>query len=326
MVPKKINCGGTFGLMSLKPKVNILLSTYNGEKYLALQLESLFNQTYPNITIYVRDDGSEDNTMTILDSYCQRESKGSSPRLILLGDRRNPNIGYMESFWTLLREAEPADYYAFCDQDDFWFPQKVELGVRALEEQSSRLPLLYFSSFIYCDENMNTNGNSDILNRQVLFRDVMFYTPAFGFTILVNNTLRDIALSASSLRGIPHDGWCQKIAAALGKVIYDPTQTAKYRRHSFAVTYANTNTIRLLVRWLKNDIFGEGMSEYYFVLRKFWEEYSDKLSHSELEFLEIFMEQPVTFQIYLKRLFFHERLRPSWGGEFALRLCFLLNR
>lgn len=314
-------------MIPFNPKVNILLSTYNGEKYLALQLESLLKQTYQNITIYVRDDGSKDNTMSILKYYCQRKSEDSLPEIVLIGNGDNSNIGYMESFWTLLRESGPADYYAFCDQDDFWLPQKVELGVRALEEEhNNNLPLLYFSSFIYCDENMNFNYNSKIVNTPVLFRDVMFYTPAFGFTILINGALRDIALSASSLKNIPHDGWCQKIAAAMGKIIYDPAQTAKYRRHSSAVTYANANKKQLLSRWLKNDIFGTGMSEYYFVLKRFWEEYADQLERSVLNYLEIFKEQPVTSRIYLKRLFFGERIRPSLGGEIAARICFLLNK
>lgn len=312
--------------MLFNPKVNILLSTYNGEKYLALQLESLLKQTYKNITIYVRDDGSKDNTVAILKYYCQKNSEDFSPKIVLIGDEHNYNIGYMESFWTLLRESGSADYYAFCDQDDFWIPQKVESGVRALEAHDSSLPLLYFSSFIYCDENMNPNGNAEVVNTPVLFRDVMFYTPAFGFTILINSTLRDIALSASSLKSVPHDGWCQKIAAAMGKVIYDPSRTAKYRRHSSAVTYANTNKRQLLAKWLKNDIFGVGMSEYYFVLKRFWEEYADRLESSVLNYLDIFKEQPVTSRIYLKRLFFGERIRPSLGGEIAARICFLLNK
>jgi rhamnosyltransferase len=326
MVSQKMNFEKEPVIMPFNPKVNVLLSTYNGEKYLALQLKSLLEQTYQNMTIYVRDDGSEDNTRAILEHYRQKESETSTSRIVLVGDEKNPNIGYMESFWTLLRESEPADYYAFCDQDDFWFPLKVELGVKSLESYNSNIPLLYFSSFIYCDENMNPSGNSEAISTPILFKDVMFYTPAFGFTILINHTLRDIALSASSLKDIPHDGWCQKIAASMGKIIYDPTQTAKYRRHSSAVTYANANKKQLLLGWLKNDIFGAGMSEYYFVLNRFWEEYTNRLEGSVRNYLGVFRGQPVTFQIYLKRLFFRERIRPSWGGEIAARICFLLNR
>lgn len=307
--------------MSSDPKVNILLSTYNGEKYLAGQLDSLLAQTYKNIVIYVRDDGSKDHTMSILRSYCQKSS-----RIILLNSSEGRNLGYMESFWTLLRESAPADYYAFCDQDDYWFPEKIERGVKALEKEDSALPLLYSSSFVYCDEAMNFSGNPSRISTPVLFKDVLFYTPAFGFTILINRTLRNTALSASSLKDIPHDGWCQKIAASMGKFIYDSEQTAKYRRHSSTVTYANSNKLHLVSKWLKNDVFGAGLSEYHFILKRFHEEYAKNLGDTSCACLNLFKEQPVTPPLYFKRLLFPKRLRPSLGGEIALRLCFLLNR
>lgn len=302
------------------PKVNILLSTYNGEKYLTDQLDSLMAQTYKNITIYVRDDGSKDDTLTILEHYAQ---KGS---LVFLKNTIQKNLGFMESFWTLLKESGEADYYAFCDQDDVWLPNKIELGVKALEREDAALPLLYSSSFTYCDEHLNFEGNQAAIYTPVSFKDVLFYTPAFGFTILMNKKLRDVALSASSLKNIPHDGWCQKIAASMGKITYDPTQTAKYRRHDATVTHVKSSRMYMTREWLKNHILGNGMSEFYFVLKRFYEEYADQLKDSDQRYLRIFMEQPVTLSIYLKRLFFKERFRPSLGGELALRLCFLLNR
>lgn len=312
--------------MSSNPKVNILLSTYNGEKYLAGQLDSLLAQTYKNITIYVRDDGSKDNTLSILHSYCQKPLPPQSPQIILLDNNEGRNLGYMESFWTLLRESSPADYYAFCDQDDYWFPEKVERGIKALEKENPKLPLLYSSSFIYCDEDMNFSGNPPAISTPVSFKDVLFYTPAFGFTILINRTLRDTAFLASSLKDIPHDGWCQKIAASMGKFVYDPKQTAKYRRHSSTVTYANSNKLQLISKWLKNDVLGAGLSEYHFILKRFHDEYAESLERSAYTSLNLFMEQTVTLPLYFKRLFFPKRLRPTLGGEMALRLCFLMNR
>lgn len=312
--------------MLSEPKVNILLSTYNGEKYLAAQLDSLLAQTYQNITIYIRDDGSKDNTLSILQKYEQQSAHLQTHKIVLLKNVENRNLGYMESFWTLLREASSADYYAFCDQDDYWMPDKVERGVRTLEKEKVSLPLLYSSSFVYCDENMNLTGNPVLSKTPVTFKDVLFYTPAFGFTIMINRALRDIALSASSLKDIPHDGWCQKIATAMGKFIYDSAQTAKYRRHSSTVTYMNPRKLQLIGKWIKNDIMGIGLSENRFVLRRFYEEYAGCLDNVTLGYLHLFMEQPVGILLYLRRLFFQERMRPSLGGEMALRLCFLLNK
>lgn len=312
--------------MSTKPRVNILLSTFNGEKYLATQLDSLLAQTYENIRIYVRDDGSTDDSVSIIKSYIDKCAKEDSHQITLLDNSGKENLGYMKSFWTLLRQSEPADYYAFCDQDDFWLPNKIELGVHALEEENPDIPLLYSSSFIYCDENMNFSGNPAKINSPVFFLNTLFYTPAFGFTIIINQALKNVALSASSLENIPHDGWCQKIAASMGKFIYDPVQSAKYRRHSSTVTYANSNKLHLILKWMKNDILGIGLSEYHFILKRFYDEYHDRLDRASLSCLNLFKEQKFALPLYFKRLFYPKRLRPSLGGELALRLCFLLNR
>lgn len=305
--------------MISEPKVNILLSTYNGEKYLVSQLDSLLSQTYKNITIYVRDDGSVDATRDILQRYAQ---KGL---VVVLNDAEHNNLGYMESFWRLLRKSGKADYYAFCDQDDIWLSNKVELGVKALECENGKLPLLYSSSFVYCDENLNLEGYPPPMKVPIQFKDVMFYTPAFGFTIIINKVLRDIALSASCLKGIPHDGWCQKIAASMGKIVYDTTQTAKYRRHSETVTYVSSKKAKMITQWIKNDILGIGLSEFRYILKRFYEEYADRMKDPDLYYLYTFMEKETTPSVYLKRLFALVRFRPSLGGELALRLCFLLN-
>ena len=312
----------------MNAKVNILLSTYNGEQYLGEQLDSLLQQTYQNITIYVRDDGSDDCTLQILEEYktkC-REKQDGGPQIIILKEDKPVNLGYMKSFWTLLQMCERADYYAFCDQDDVWLPTKVECGVTAMEREKEDIPILYSAGFVYCNERMEVTGYPVQITVPVEFKDVLFYTPAFGFTIMINNRLREQAFAATSLENMPHDGWCQKIAASMGKFIYDSTVTAKYRRHASTVTYAGGRKLNLVFKWIKNEIFGDGMEEYYRVLRHFYDEYEQELSDENKERLCVFMKREKTFSLYLKRLFWKERLRPSWGGEVALRISFLFNK
>lgn len=344
------------------PKVNILLSTYNGEAFLAEQLDSLLAQDYPNITIYVRDDGSTDKTMEILRCYIDRQAdvtassenpmqtskSSSSCAIILLNEAGVPaqNLGYKESFWTLLRESAPADFYAFCDQDDYWEPDKISRGVAKLTGYDASLPLLYSSSFDYYDENMTYTGSPARMHDPIRFGETLFYTPAFGFTILINHTLRTLALSSSDLTDIPHDCWCEKLAALYGRFVYDKTVTARYRRHSKTVTYVNASKLQLTLRWIRNDIFGSVMPEYYFYLRRLYEEYGTRytpedesidlsssaemirisVSDEDLKLLELFRGQKKTVSLYFRRLFHPRRLRPTLGGEAALRICFLLNR
>ncbi|HOV15546.1 MAG TPA: glycosyltransferase, partial [Spirochaetota bacterium] len=128
--------------MEYCPKINILMSTYNGEKYLKEQLDSLLNQTYKNIKIYIRDDGSSDNTLNILKEY-NKENKIN----LFVGE----NIGFVKSFFWLIKNSDNADYYSFSDQDDVWFPGKLEKAINLLNKYDSQIPTLYFSNFDYYD-------------------------------------------------------------------------------------------------------------------------------------------------------------------------------
>lgn len=308
--------------MCTQCKVNILLSTYNGEQYLAQQLDSLLNQTYPNIHIYIRDDGSSDRTLNIIHEYISNHTN-----ITFINTPDDHNLGYMKSFWTLLDYDDSADYYSFCDQDDVWLPNKVELGVKVLETLSEHsTPLLYSSSFQYCDENLNVTGNPINLPERIHLKDVLFYTPAFGFTILINKALRNAALCSPSHRDYPHDSWCQKIAASMGIFYHDSTITALYRRHSSTVTYAASSNMKLIRKWIKNDIFGNILDNNHDTIYHYLQDYKKKLSPEQKKLLSCFASQPFNLKTYATRLFFPHRLRPSLGGELALRICFLLGK
>lgn len=132
-------------------KVAVVLSTYNGEKYIKKQIDSILRQTYKNIEIYVRDDGSKDKTVEILKRY-------ENDRKIKLYVQEN--VGFIKSFFKCLSFCDDADYYAFCDQDDEWNEDKIERAVNLLNEKEQVKPLLYFSDYDYYDENMNFIAHS----------------------------------------------------------------------------------------------------------------------------------------------------------------------
>lgn len=118
--------------------VAVLLSSYNGEKYIKSQIDSLLNQTYSNMKIYIRDDCSTDNTLSIIKSY-------SDDRIVIV--ESDKNIGYPGGFYELLRLCDKEDYYSFCDQDDVWNPEKVERAVKKLEQLDESKPNLYFAAY-----------------------------------------------------------------------------------------------------------------------------------------------------------------------------------
>ena len=107
--------------------VCIVLPTYNGGKYLAKQLDSILEQTWPNCSVYIRDDGSTDETVEIAQWYCRSNSS-----IHLIQDSIG-NLGCPNSFYEIIKRVPEYDYYAFADQDDIWKTDKIERAVRAIE-------------------------------------------------------------------------------------------------------------------------------------------------------------------------------------------------
>ncbi|MCB1659487.1 MAG: glycosyltransferase, partial [Pseudomonadales bacterium] len=120
-------------------KLAVLLSTYNGEKYLSIQLESLLAQKDISLTLFVRDDGSSDTTPNLLARFAAQHNN--------IHLRLEKNIGVIASFFDLMTTVDDNfDYYAFADQDDYWLPEKLISAVNKLEQQSTDKPLLYCSA------------------------------------------------------------------------------------------------------------------------------------------------------------------------------------
>jgi len=133
----------------------VLLSTYNGEKFLSVQLESLLAQQDIDLTIFIRDDGSSDTTPTLLAKFAA-QNKNIHLRL-------EKNRGVIASFFDLITTVEYGfDYYALADQDDYWLPEKLISAVNKLEQQSKGQPLLYCSALEYVDQNLEHLGISNV--------------------------------------------------------------------------------------------------------------------------------------------------------------------
>ena len=128
-------------------KVVVLMSTYNGQKYLRQQLDSLLNQTVRPTKILIRDDGSNDDTVNLLEEYASFYS--------FIEYYCGKNIGPAKSFFELINKCDGYDYYALCDQDDVWFKDKLEVAINTLEKENKNIPLLYAGRFTLTDENLN---------------------------------------------------------------------------------------------------------------------------------------------------------------------------
>lgn len=211
-------------------KVQVLMSTYNGEKYLSEQIESLFGQEDIKISILVRDDGSTDSTIDILNKY----SKDKRLRYY-----KGKNIGYGRSFLELLKSSDDTDYYAFCDQDDVWEPRKLISAIEKLEYIKNDYKL-YFSNLNVVNEDLVTIGKKDFTNMPLTLQREIIRHSASGATMLFNKQLRNIVNTYDFndyTYPISHDFLVNLVCIMVGgTVLFDENSYIKYRQHNNNVT------------------------------------------------------------------------------------------
>ena len=207
-------------------KINVLLSTYNGELYIAEQLDSLLRQTViDNMKIIIRDDGSTDSTLKIIEEY-----KSKNSNIIFY---RGENLKPAKSFWHLLQNCDEADYFAFCDQDDVWDEDKLEVAINQLKEHDD-VPALYFSDARVVDSELN------LLSETVTHEKFLINYPQSllgnmypGCTYVFNKKTWELCkqLDVTNLDFDIHDWTVYKIVACFGKVIFDKQAHISYRQH-----------------------------------------------------------------------------------------------
>ncbi len=206
-------------------KAAILLSTYNGEKYLGECLRSLNDQDWPDITVLVRDDGSTDGTLDILEHW--QANARSEFRLV----PAEGNVGAAKSFFQLLREAEDRfEAYAFSDQDDIWLPKKISRAMESLQSVPTTMPALYCSRLEYVD-GQSRHLQFSRIPRRIGFGNALVENIAIGCTIVMNRAARDLILAHLPAECIMHDWWCYLTIACFGRILYDEQANIKYRIH-----------------------------------------------------------------------------------------------
>ncbi|MEO8736138.1 MAG: glycosyltransferase family 2 protein [Edaphobacter sp.] len=216
------------------PEIEILLATYNGERFLREQIDSIFAQDYGNWRVLARDDGSTDSTVSILEEYAAR-----------FPDRFRvmpASAGTGHPKWNFLRlmEASTSEYVCFADQDDVWLPQKLTLTMQAMKRLELRhgkdVPLLAFTDLRVVDERLETIADSfwkfHCLNPSQVnrFARLIGQNVVTGSTAMANRRLVELALRMPDEADM-HDSWVALIASAFGAAESVPMQTVLYRQH-----------------------------------------------------------------------------------------------
>jgi glycosyltransferase involved in cell wall biosynthesis len=214
--------------------IDILLATYNGEKYLNQQIDSILAQTCKDFRLLIRDDSSSDNTINIIKNYISK----FPDKIRLIVDNKG-RLGIAQNFAALL-ESSQSEYIMFCDQDDVWLADKIELTLNAMrtaEKNYPGLPLLVHTDLRVVDENLNIIADSlwhliGIDTRTASNLDKLIVRNSVtGCTMMINSKARDISLPIPQEAPI-HDWWMAMNVAKLGKIIQITVPTILYRQHS----------------------------------------------------------------------------------------------
>lgn len=242
--------------------IGIILCTYNGERYLKQQIESILSQTYNDYIIYIHDDGSTDGTLAIINEHCEKY-KG---RIVLMHDTEK-HRGAGPSFMWVLQNID-AQYYMFCDQDDYWLPFKIEHTIERLKEVEKIYPnkaVLIHTDLLLTDADLNVTHSS--FWRYQNFKVDVSKKPQFigfgnivtGCTIAINNSAKRLANSYKG--GMLHDYWLALQVAKYGVVENLKEQTILYRQHSNNEAGAGYQYNKHSIRY---KAFINGLNKEYF--------------------------------------------------------------
>ncbi|MCR5324807.1 MAG: glycosyltransferase family 2 protein [Lachnospiraceae bacterium] len=217
--------------------VNVILSAYNGKKYISEQIESILDSEYQDFRLFIFDDASTDDTVEIVNQY----EKEYPEKVFLVKNTQNKGLcnNFISGIQFAARIA-PAEYYAFCDQDDVWLEKRLSVCLeninRIESECSPDTPILLFTDAVLVDEELNSLGTTffkaDRLNTEKLnFSRMLTENRCIGCTSFMNAALVKM-IYGSDKRIRYHDWWTALIASAFGRLEFIDIPTVLYRQHS----------------------------------------------------------------------------------------------
>lgn len=229
------------------------MATYNGENYLAQQLESIVAQTYKNWKLYVQDDLSTDGTMNILKQF-----SAADDRIVIIDNKKK--LGARNNFLSLL-SAIDADYYMFADQDDVWLPNKIALSVsRMLSAEARRpgVPVVVHTDLTVVDARLEPINQSlwNVFKIQpALLKDINYlgtHCLVTGCTMLLNRAAREVTFPVPD-EAVMHDYWIALRVIQSGGLIEDvPEQTMLYRQHGHNTLGIGDYTGNIIIKKIKH--------------------------------------------------------------------------
>ena len=273
-------------------KVNILMSTYNGQQFLAEQIRSIQEQSYTDWTLFIRDDGSSDNTKEILKDFERQDS-----RIHLIDSDKSDNLGVIKSFHKLVNH-DRADYYFFSDQDDVWLPNKLELSLKEAQNYLADLPLMVYMDLKVVNQDLEIMTESMVKSQShhantELVQELTENTVTGGVA-MINHALAEMWQETDDI--LMHDWYLALLASAFGNLVFIDQPGELYRQHSDNVLGARTLSKRFK-KWIRPHIL---FAVYWDLIKNSQKQASHllqmPLSQSNRELIEAFvtiMDKPM---------------------------------
>lgn len=299
-------------------KVAILLSYYDGIKYIDEQLLSISRLNIDGISfdVIIRNDGCNNSESK---SYlCSLSDKYSFVK-ITTGN----NIGVVQSFYKLLDENSGYDFYAFCDQDDYWCEDKIKVAIDLLSRHAG--PVLYCSDYTAVDHNLN---ELIVKNREVVptIYNGLFKNFCTGCTCIINDSLRSKLLAKWPRQNIPmHDWWMLLSAYCVGNVVFDHRSFILYRQHSNNVVGVLNNTLlKKIRRYCKNIISNNKVRSE--MVKLLLVSYKENMSPDIYDFLSLCIKENKTLKDVLSIVFSNKFTYHSIVDRLAVKFIIIVNR
>lgn len=266
-------------------KVNILMSTYNGQQFLAEQIRSIQDQSYTDWTLFIRDDGSSDNTKEILKDFERQDS-----RIHLIDSDKSDNLGVIKSFHKLVNH-DRADYYFFSDQDDVWLPNKLELSLKEAQNYLADFPLMVYMDLKVVNQDLEIMTESMVKSQShhantELVQELTENTVTGGVA-MINHALAEMWQETDDI--LMHDWYLALLASAFGNLVFIDQPGELYRQHSDNVLGARTLSKRFK-KWIRPHIL---FAVYWDLIKNSQKQASHllqmPLSQSNRELIEAFV-------------------------------------
>lgn len=269
--------------------VDILMATYNGGRHLRNQLLSLQQQTYEDWTLWVRDDGSVDDTIHIL-----REFAGYDSRIKIVEEDSGRHLGPGKNFLGLTKYSA-AEYVIFCDQDDIWFEKKLEVLVDFAERNFvSHIPcLVYCDAYGYSDAEGIITIDSVSRNHAKNLREFLFFNAGYqGSSMLFNHRLCKMSAEYRGNYFYMHDDVVSLLAHCFGHVYFLPKKLMLYRQHASNITGNIDNSIYSYLRRAFDSKLYVLSAIHYKEKESFLKAYKDDLDTEAQQLFTAYLEFP----------------------------------